>query len=74
MLLFLQYYNAPAEAIGYYLRLKDDDMRVKMEYFDFVGFQVSESDNDLKIMSKSNHFGLYCILPVLKFPVPTYFP
>ena len=27
-------------------------MRVKMEYFDFVGFQDSDSDNDLRIMSK----------------------
>ena len=26
-------------------------MKVKMEYFDFAGFQESDSENDLKIMS-----------------------
>ena len=27
-------------------------MRVKMEYFDFVGFHASKSTGDLSIMSK----------------------
>lgn len=48
-----RYYNAPADAIGYYLRLKGDDLMVKMEYFDFVGFQDSDTDDDLRIMTKT---------------------
>ncbi|KAH3777519.1 mucolipin-2-like [Dreissena polymorpha] len=32
------YYNAHTKAIGYYMRLADDKMKVQLKYFDFSGF------------------------------------
>ncbi|KAH3893255.1 mucolipin-3-like [Dreissena polymorpha] len=33
-----RYYNAHTEAIGYFIRLRNDQMKVQLKYFDFPGF------------------------------------
>ena len=51
MRIYLQLYNAEADAIGYFIMLDSDNVTADMTYFDFAGFQDTTSSG-LRIQRK----------------------
>ena len=49
-----QYYNAEEHATGFYVQRGTDNMTINFKYFDFPGFNDSDSSAGLKIYGMSN--------------------
>ena len=44
-----QYYNAEEHATGFYVQRGNDNMTINFKYFDFPGFNDSDSSAGLKV-------------------------